>query len=71
MAQEYRGYVISVRRAGSLWANIRPKNHTLHISEIPQATFEEGEAILLERAKACIDADILKIEAAQAKRSEH
>lgn len=58
MAVQYRGYTVMVRRARVLAALIKPPGAILTMSEIPQATHEEGEAVLMERVKAAIDADI-------------
>lgn len=56
---KYRDYVIMTRKMGPrMAALIKPPNSPLALSEIPQATAEEGEAVLMARAKAAIDKDL-------------
>lgn len=54
----YRGYRITVRSGTTLGAIIHPPNFPLAMNEIPTATHAEGEAVLMARARAVIDADI-------------
>jgi hypothetical protein len=54
----YKGYRIKYRRAGELWALIWPPDHGLALTEIPKATIAEGQAILEQRVRAVIDAEI-------------
>lgn len=56
--ETYKGYRIKWGRGGQLFANIWPPNSGLALAGYPQATREEGEAVLRQRAYAMIDADI-------------
>ena len=60
MHHTYRQYRYQVIKTSGLHALIRPPQGSLSLSEIPRATREEGEAVLEERIKAVIDADIEK-----------
>lgn len=65
MQYEYLGYRVTVRRAGVWAAIIHPPGSMLSMSEIPTATFEEGEAIFRERVKVAIEADIAAMKQAR------
>ncbi|MFI8684088.1 hypothetical protein ACIGFJ_17180 [Brevundimonas diminuta] len=65
MTYEYLGYKIKVRRPGKWAALIYPPGCRLTMSEIPTATFEEGEAIFRERVKVAIEADIAAMKQAR------
>ena len=62
---EYKGYRIHTNCPGQTWsARIMPPSSTRILSDIPTATREEGENVLLDRARAAIDADIAKVQGA-------
>jgi hypothetical protein len=53
--REYLGYRIQIRRAGGLSAIISGPGLHRPTTEMRRATLEEGEGILLNRARAFID----------------
>jgi hypothetical protein len=53
--REYLGYRIEIRRAGGLSAIISGPGLHRPVTETRRATLEEGEGILLNRARAFID----------------
>lgn len=56
----YKGYRVKIRTTAGFHANIWPPNFGLALSEIPQATREEGEGVLMQRVEETIDRDIVE-----------
>jgi hypothetical protein len=57
----YKGYRIKYRELTVLGAVIWPPNSTMVLSDVPQATRDEGMGVLKSRTYAAIDAHIEKM----------
>lgn len=66
--ETYKGYRIKYRQSSGLAALIWPPNFPSALSDIPQATMEEGMNVLRTRVYATIDLDIEKTEVARNKK---